>query len=231
MKHILTAAVIYTSSASPSLTQEIDNCVAEKNQNVPSRLSVSCDITNTLDAAIAEIEVEVVSKSSNRTVPWTDSISRFGVPGGIEPRETVHQLVAVAVLPQRAIGEINEIVWTVTAIEAWDVSGLPIMNPLPEITFANQQMIAASVSPCFDVGTLSRSAQQQSVIIDFEIDDIGRPDIFSMSARTAEMSPDETQLFEAARRAILRCGSNGFGLSGPSALSLSFAPPFVEVVQ
>ena len=231
MKHLLTAALIATALASPSIAQEINNCVPEQSQNVPSRISLSCDITNTLDAAIAEIQVEVVSKSQNRTVPWTETVRRFGVSGGIEPGETIYQLVAVEVLPQRAMDELNEVVWSVTAIEAWDVSGLPIMNPLPEITFANQQLIAAAVKPCFNVGVLSRSAQQQSLIIDFEIDDFGRPNIFSMSARADEMSSDQTQLFEAARRAILRCGANGFGVSGPSALSLSFAPPIVEVIQ
>ncbi len=231
MKRLLTAALMASAFAMPSKAQEIDNCVAEQSHNVPARISVTCDITNTLDTAIAEIQVEIVSKSQNRTVPWTETVSRIGVPGGIEPNETINQLVAVEVLPQRAISRFNEIVWSITAIEAWNVIGLPIMNPLPEITFANQQVIAAAVKPCFNVGVLSQSAQGESIIIDFEIDAFGRPDIFSITVRSSEMSVGQTQLFEAARRAILRCGSNGLGISGPSSIALSFAPSGVEVSQ
>ena len=231
MKPLLTAAMIAFAFTLPSKAQEIDNCVGEQMRNSLARVSVSCDITNTLDAAIAEIQVEIVAKSQNRTVPWTETTSRFDVSGGIEPNETINHLVAVELLPSRASNELDEIVWSVTAIEAWDITGLPIMNPLPEITFANRYEIAAAVRPCFNVGALSQSAQNETIVIDFDIDAFGRPDIFAMAARSTEMSHAQSQLYEAARRAILRCGANGFGVSGPSAISLSFAPPIVEVVE
>lgn len=234
MKHLLTAALIATALASPGIAQEIDNCAAETRQGFPTRMLVRCDITNTYDVAIAEISFAISSKSENRSVPWTDTINRLSISGGIEPNETISELVVVESLPRRAIDELEEIKWTAIAIEAWDPNGLPLMNPLQPLTDTTRQEIISVIRGCFNIGVLSQDALRESVDLQFRINDLGRAEAPSIEALNIVFTPAKTQLFEAARRAIIRCGATGFGVAGPFDLAIRFSPygsPMISFIE
>jgi hypothetical protein len=73
------------------------------------------------------------------------------------------------------------------------------------------------VAACWNIGALSSQAQAAIVTLRFDMQRDGRPvasSIRMVDFTGATRGPAE-QAFEAARRAILRCGENGYAL--PSA--------------
>lgn len=76
------------------------------------------------------------------------------------------------------------------------------------------EVIGRSVEQCWNVGALSDEALETSVTVSFELQPDGRPVVGSITM--VEQSGDNevagAQAFEAARRAILRCGAAGFDL-------------------
>jgi hypothetical protein len=71
-----------------------------------------------------------------------------------------------------------------------------------------------AVQACWNVGALSTEALNTTVVVAFDMSRDARPDAATM--RMIEFSGgSETaanQAYEAARRAIIRCGANGYGL-------------------
>lgn len=70
---------------------------------------------------------------------------------------------------------------------------------------------AYNMASCWNVGSLSRDALQTKVVVEFEIDNQGKPIIDTITLN--ETSHPKTQasqdLYETARRAIIRCGMLG----------------------
>ncbi len=71
-----------------------------------------------------------------------------------------------------------------------------------------------AVQTCWNIGSLSTEAQGTTVIVGFDMSRDARP--VEGSLRLVSFSGGSEaaaqQAFEAARRAILRCGTNGYGL-------------------
>ena len=195
----------------PSLAFEVTDCAARTTYSAQS-LAVECDVTNRLDGAIASFAVELRASQAGRTVPWLEQIARVEVAGGIEPTETINILVATPNISNRA--NLSEVMWTATPIEAWGVDGQALLQSRDRLTAQEARDLAASIRPCFSLGALSRGAQSSTVEIAFALDAFGRPDIFAMESTSSAMTSAERQLFEAARRAIFRCGTSGLGV-GP----------------
>ncbi|MCR9068674.1 MAG: hypothetical protein NXH79_07490 [Rhodobacteraceae bacterium] len=91
---------------------------------------------------------------------------------------------------------------------------VPTSPGSPPISEAVRQGFMVAVRNCWNVGSLSTEAQGTTVAITFTMDRDGVPDAVSLRMTNASGGSDTAiqQAFEAGRRAILRCGINGYDL-------------------
>lgn len=84
----------------------------------------------------------------------------------------------------------------------------------PPLSSGERDALRVSVSNCWNVGSLSTAALETTVVVSVNMQEDGRPlsgsiKMLSFSGGTESAA---SQAFEAARRAIIRCGARGFPL-------------------
>ncbi|MEZ5676004.1 MAG: energy transducer TonB [Thalassovita sp.] len=84
----------------------------------------------------------------------------------------------------------------------------------PPLTAGEKDALRVSVQRCWNTGSLSSDALRTTVIVAVRLSEEGRPDAGSirMVSSSGGTSDSARQAFEAARRAIIRCGASGFNL-------------------
>lgn len=84
----------------------------------------------------------------------------------------------------------------------------------PPLTQGEQDGLRLAVQQCWNVGALSSEALNTTVIIGFSMTPDAVPETGSlrMVRFSGGSEAAAQQAFDAARRAILRCGATGFGL-------------------
>ena len=84
----------------------------------------------------------------------------------------------------------------------------------PPMTGAETDAMRVAVQACWNVGALSMEALRTTVIVGLSVKPDGKPDSASIRMVSSSGGGDAAagQAFEAARRAIIRCGSKGFPL-------------------
>ncbi len=83
----------------------------------------------------------------------------------------------------------------------------------PRLTQTEQDSLAASVERCWNVAALSSAAQQATIAVAVTIGPDKKPVASSIVVTHSDADADSTRdAFEAARRAILRCGYSGLPL-------------------
>lgn len=84
----------------------------------------------------------------------------------------------------------------------------------PPLTGGEKDALRVSVSQCWNVGSLSTDALGTTVVVSVTMAETGVPDTGSIRLVSSSGGSDAgaQQAFEAARRAIIRCGSRGFPL-------------------
>ncbi len=84
----------------------------------------------------------------------------------------------------------------------------------PPLTAGEKDALRVAVQQCWNVGSLSTDALRTTVIVTVSVSRDGRPDSGSIRMAGFEGGTESSarQAFEAARRAIIRCGANGFNL-------------------
>ncbi|NSY39453.1 energy transducer TonB [Leisingera sp. ANG59] len=84
----------------------------------------------------------------------------------------------------------------------------------PPLTLGEKDALRVEVSRCWNVGSLSTDALKTTVVVGVSLAQDGTPDTGSirMLSSTGGSSTAAKQAYEAARRAIIRCGSGGFQL-------------------
>ncbi|AZV77180.1 energy transducer TonB [Parasedimentitalea marina] len=95
--------------------------------------------------------------------------------------------------------------------------GADVITPEPSgppLTSGEKDALRISVSNCWNVGSLSTDALGTTVVVGVSLSQDGKPDVGSirMLSSTGGSSTAAKQAFEAARRAIIRCGAKGFQL-------------------
>lgn len=84
----------------------------------------------------------------------------------------------------------------------------------PPVTSGDKDAFRVAVQACWNVGSLSSEALRTTVIVGFSMTPDGKP--VSSSMQMVEYSGGSEaaarQAYEAARRAIIRCGADGYGL-------------------
>lgn len=98
-----------------------------------------------------------------------------------------------------------------------------------ERTFPSQREADAfrlAVMSCWNIGALSPAAIEAEFVVGLTIVEDGRPEAGSIELleSSAPSQGAAQQAFEAARRAIIRCGANGFSGVRPGFYQLSFFP-------
>jgi len=88
----------------------------------------------------------------------------------------------------------------------------------PPLTAAARDGFRLAVSSCWNVGSLSNEAQATTVVVGFDMSREGRPVDGTLRLVSYDGGSEAAaqQAYEAARRAILRCGANGYGLPAES---------------
>ena len=86
----------------------------------------------------------------------------------------------------------------------------------PPLTSGEKDALIVDVKRCWNVGALSSEALRTTVTVGVTMRPDGTPDIGSIRLLGSEGGSDAAarQAYEAGRRAIVRCGSDGFPLPG-----------------
>lgn len=84
----------------------------------------------------------------------------------------------------------------------------------PPMTLAEQESLRVAVSSCWNTGSLSSAALRVTVVVGLQMAETGKPITSSLRlvSSTGGDGDAVTQAYEAARRAILRCGTKGYDL-------------------
>jgi len=84
----------------------------------------------------------------------------------------------------------------------------------PPLTAGEKDALRVAVQNCWNVGSLSSEALRTTVVVAVEMAENGKPVTSSIQMLSASGGSGAAakQAFEAARRAIIRCGSGGFDL-------------------
>ncbi|MGI3170529.1 energy transducer TonB [Pseudooceanicola sp. C21-150M6] len=84
----------------------------------------------------------------------------------------------------------------------------------PPLTTGEKDALRVAVSACWNTGSLSTDALRTSVVVGVEMNENATPRIetIRMISSSGGSNQAAQQAFEAARRAIIRCGAKGFGL-------------------
>ncbi|WP_209508247.1 hypothetical protein [Ruegeria sp. HKCCSP335] len=105
-----------------------------------------------------------------------------------------------------------------------------------EVSVADKKNISLAISRCWNIGSLSTNALSVTVKVSFEVDNQNRPIAETIHGIGLREGHSETgkafeQAFQAASRAILRCGANGLPIpeNGPTRLEVVFDPDTMRV--
>lgn len=84
----------------------------------------------------------------------------------------------------------------------------------PPLTGGQKDAFLLEVGRCWILGALSTNAMQSKVVVRFELNRDGTPDIGSirMTGFEGGTAAGAKKAYETARRAIIRCGKNGYNL-------------------
>ncbi len=95
-----------------------------------------------------------------------------------------------------------------------DAQTTPEAPPGPKLTSGELEGLRVAIEKCWNVGALSSEALRMSVTIKFLMTAEGRPDAGSITLVDFVGGSEEAAraAFEVGRRAIIRCGSEGFQL-------------------
>lgn len=94
--------------------------------------------------------------------------------------------------------------------------GADTESPIPSIplTAREKDGLRVAVQSCWNVGSLTTEALRTTVALRFSLDESGRPvsGSFKLLDASGGSRNAASQAYEAARRAIIRCGSRGYDL-------------------
>jgi hypothetical protein len=86
----------------------------------------------------------------------------------------------------------------------------------PPLTGGEKDGFLRALSQCWNLGSLSTDAMQTIVTVGFDMSEDGKPVGSSIQMVSSSGGSNESarQAYEAARRAVMRCGAKGFPLPG-----------------
>ncbi|UWQ92313.1 energy transducer TonB [Rhodobacteraceae bacterium M382] len=84
----------------------------------------------------------------------------------------------------------------------------------PPLSAGEKDALRVAVSSCWNVGSLSSEALNTTVVLAVSMSQQGKPDVGSIRMLSSEggSAAAAKQAYEAARRAVIRCGAKGYNL-------------------
>ncbi|MFG6590564.1 energy transducer TonB [Sulfitobacter sp. 1A12157] len=84
----------------------------------------------------------------------------------------------------------------------------------PPLSSGERESLRVAVSACWNIGALSTEAARTTVVVGMQMNQDGTPVASSIRLLSASGGSDTAarQAFEAAKRAVIRCGSRGYDL-------------------
>lgn len=163
--------------------------------------AVRCSFTNTSEFAVGVAFYRFVLREDDRAYPWHITEGSVAVPGGIEPGETVELTIGLSEpdpdTQKRMEGRAILIEKT-----AW-AERLELEEP-----GSDSKLLGSFFTECWNVGSLSAEALHTSITVTFNLSD-ARVDVGSIKPKAPIATTAQKEAYEAARRAIIRCGARG----------------------
>lgn len=117
--------------------------------------------------------------------------------------------------------------------ETPSTSGQPRPKPRsqPPLSSGERHGFAQQIVPCWNIGSLSTDAASTTVVVEVQMNHDGTPVASSIRLQSYEGGSEAAgrQAFEAAKRAVIRCGGRGFDLpseklAADGMMLIAFAP-------
>ncbi|MGR3291605.1 MAG: energy transducer TonB [Paracoccaceae bacterium] len=177
------------------------------------------EISETTAPEVAPDEtVETVAEETPATAPEeaaTEIVTEAETPSAaplMSPRPSarpVRPKVADAASPP-----VNDPVAEAVAEAVNAATPTPTRPTGPPLTGGEKDVLRIAVQNCWNVGSLSSEALETTVVVAVSMKRDGRPDTASIRllSHSGGSNNSALQAFEAGRRAIIRCGINGYDL-------------------
>lgn len=190
----------------PTLRPETDVAVSDEVTEAASEIEAPEVVEEASeDAAPEEATTEIVTEAEEPAgAPTAVPVPRLR-PQPPRTAETPEQPAATDAVNDALSEALNAATETPTA------APVPMGPPL---TFAETEALRLAVSNCWNTGSLSSAALRVTVLVGVQMAETGKPVTSSIRLVSSTGGSGEavTQAFEAARRAILRCGAKGYDL-------------------
>ena len=130
----LTALAIVLATPAAAEVVKVSGCTHERPEGMS--LLVTCELTNTGDEAVSRLGYGFRISDPDRTIPWAErewekperpSLLRRGIPGGLEPGETIQKVFLTTDLSQRA--NIDAVTPEIRIHDVYDAEGELITAP------------------------------------------------------------------------------------------------------
>ena len=160
--------------------------------------------------------------ATDRIAPETSEVASAAPLQSIRPpsrRPDVSRASNVAVKPEETPSQPleSDTQDSVKSALAEALGGAQEPSPVPAgppMSSGEKDSLRVAVSKCWNVGSLSSAALNTTVVVAVKMHQDGRPDTGSikMLSSSGGDSGSARQAYEAARRAIIRCGTRGYDL-------------------
>jgi hypothetical protein len=148
--------------------------------------------------------------------PFADDPPALEVEDGVRSKEPINACPG----PRRR--PVFEEYVEITDVDPEELTGCDTYHSAPEQTLVDpaplnddeEKALSSEVAQCWNVGALSSGALQARIVIGLSVERNGKPDNSSLHLIEVAAGTDNEaeQAFQAARRAIIRCGSTGLSL-------------------
>ena len=151
--------------------------------------------------------------ASDRIVTEAEEVQAYAPASSMRPRSRPARPMRQAETP-RVEPERDAVADAVAAAVTEPNEPQPSATTGPPLTGGEKESLRIAVSQCWNVGSLSTDALGTTVVVSVTMQETGVPDTGSIRLVSSSGGSDRAarQAFEAARRAIIRCGARGFAL-------------------
>ena len=166
------------------------------------------------EEVVEEEQPAAPEEASDRIVTEAEETPELAPASSMRPRSRPARPVRQAETPVEETPERDPVADAVAeALEAANEAPAPVPTG-PPMTGGERDAFRVAVSSCWNVGSLSTEALGTTVVVAVEMNQNGTPvnDSIRMVSSSGGSDGAARQAFEAARRAIIRCGARGFPL-------------------
>jgi len=162
------------------------------------------------EEVVEEAEAAAPLEASDRIVTEAEETQELAPASSMRPRTRPARPKRQAVTPPENTSN-NAIA---DAVAEANETPAPTVPTGPPLTGGERDVLRVAVSSCWNVGSLSTDALGTTVVVGVSMTQDGKPVTSSIQlvSSAGGSAGAAKQAFEAARRAIIRCGARGFPL-------------------